>query len=474
MCQHSKFIFNKYINKRILVSCGKCEACQQQKANLRATRIRNHNVNSSLCLFITLTYSNKFVPYVKTQNLFIDKRLHLQSIDIPVWRDFYFRYYRNHKITKFNLTQIGSFKSSDIVPYAYDVPQLVKKPGCTGIIYWPDLQNFIKRLRTNLKRDLGYKEYISYYGVGEYGNHDGRGTFRPHFHLLVYFPKASFTTIRPVVVKSWPFGDMSKSSKRIQVALDASSYLASYINKSSGFPAILQSPAFRQKHSHSFHFGVGSDCFSLSSLLSKVESGDFCYRRQYVKDGVPLLASLPIPEYVISRFFPKFKGYSSFTSDEILQLLRFPVYLWNRLGYSRVGLILPELSYSVDDYRRFVIHLRHCVDYYIEVTGKTVFDYSIDYLRVWSARFCYIFKHSFDDIKCVADFGEFYENANEFVAGFVRALTLPRSGTIFYQCNPNKRKSVVCNDAKLSEQFLRKMQTRNINAIVLSSIDDEF
>ena len=60
MCEHSKYVHNKYIHKSILVSCGKCSACLQQKANARAQRIRNHN-DGRLCLFLTLTYDNRFV-----------------------------------------------------------------------------------------------------------------------------------------------------------------------------------------------------------------------------------------------------------------------------------------------------------------------------------------------------------------------------------------------------------------------------
>ena len=69
MCDFTKYVYNKYIRKSLAVECGKCPACLQRKANARAMRIRNHN-DGKLCLFITCTYDNRFVPYVKVDDLF--------------------------------------------------------------------------------------------------------------------------------------------------------------------------------------------------------------------------------------------------------------------------------------------------------------------------------------------------------------------------------------------------------------------
>ena len=64
MCTHSKYVYNKYTRRKVLVPCGRCEACQQKKAALRANRIRNNVSNGYIALFITLTYKNEFVPYI--------------------------------------------------------------------------------------------------------------------------------------------------------------------------------------------------------------------------------------------------------------------------------------------------------------------------------------------------------------------------------------------------------------------------
>lgn len=476
MCTQSRYVYNKYINRSILVPCGKCPSCQQAKANLRALRIRNHNQDANnLCLFVTLTYSNDFVPYVKSNDLYNLSPVKESAVNIPVYRDKGIKQITSHKV--------GSFLSSDCRPYCHNIPELRRKNGCTGVILWSDVQKFIKRLRINLQRFSNYNEKISYIAVGEYGSH----TYRPHFHLLIYFPKASIEDVRPYIIKAWPFGDMSRANKRIQVAIDASSYLASYLAKSANLPKILESTPFRQKHSHSLHFGVGSRVFELASILEKIDRGDCSYNREVLKDGKPMLVALPIPEYVVGRFFPKFKGYSAFTPDEIYELLRLPRQLWNKKGRYLGDLVIkngskvieicnritkflpPELCYNYDDYRKFVVHLRNCVDYYIMQTGKTIFDYAIDYNRVWTTRSSYILKHSYDD---VTSFADFYENAVDFVHNTRIAPTLRTD--IFYEINPNARSMVVCSSDKLFDMFLKKEQIKDTNSFILSELDEEF
>ena len=467
MCTHGKYVHNKYIHKSVFVSCGKCDSCIQQKANARALRIRNHN-DGRLCLFVTLTYENRFVPYVPTYQL--SNINDMSDYDIGVYRDSDVRFYRGRKIFTDDSSLLTSFPASDFKKYCLDAPQLNKKSDCTGIIYWPDVQNFIKRLRINIKRFYpeNYEIKVTYWAVGEYGSH----TYRPHFHLLIYFSKGTLEEIRPIIAKSWPYADMLRKNKRIQQAIDASSYVASYVNKSANLPKILESSVIRQKHSHSLYFGANLPCFSLPSLLEKTDRGDLSYSREVLKDGKPLLVSLPIPKYVINRYFPKFKGYSSFSPSEIRELLRFPIQLWDKLGQNLVRpyqLIASEFAYSKDDFHKFVVHLRNCVNTYCRITGNTIYDYSIDYERVWFQRWNYVYKHSYDD---VTNWFDFFENINQFIDTLdVSAPTLP-SG--HYVLNPNERSYVKISSRNLSDLFIKKENIKNINSFALSSIDEEF
>ena len=64
MCTHKRYVLNPYIHKRILVDCGKCEACQQEKAIMRTNRIRNEYDDNHIMLFATLTYDRSSCPFV--------------------------------------------------------------------------------------------------------------------------------------------------------------------------------------------------------------------------------------------------------------------------------------------------------------------------------------------------------------------------------------------------------------------------
>ena len=70
MCTHSRFIFNPYSRKNVLVKCGKCPSCLQEKAFARAQRIKNNYSDGTICLFFTLTYSNDFIPYIDRDDVY--------------------------------------------------------------------------------------------------------------------------------------------------------------------------------------------------------------------------------------------------------------------------------------------------------------------------------------------------------------------------------------------------------------------
>ena len=53
MCVNKRYVLNPYIHKRILVDCGKCEACQQERAIMRTNRIRNEYDSNYIMLFGT-------------------------------------------------------------------------------------------------------------------------------------------------------------------------------------------------------------------------------------------------------------------------------------------------------------------------------------------------------------------------------------------------------------------------------------
>lgn len=487
MCTNSFYVYNKYAHKRLLVPCGHCPACLQAKANRRATRIRNHSSKDKVCFFVTLTYSNASVPYFKMDDLrkfesqFFENP---ESVDpIPIYRDFDYRKRKSFGYNRFSVDKPLTFVEPDFLKqYLYrnfgsegfgHLPSLTKKRDCVGAIYYKDVQNFLKRLRINLQRKYNYYDEISYFASSEYG-----GTFkRPHFHLLIFCQRDSWKHVKSAIIESWPYGDMLRADKRVQFSKDASSYVASYVNSSASLPKVLQIRAIREKHSMSKNFGCGVSDFSLNSILEKVESRDMSYHRRVSLNGVPVLVALPIPQYVINRYFPKFTGYSRTPDPEISLLLRLPEYLlFHRYGRFLEREVLDKFpstifgDYPPDEVHAFIVRISNCFRKYHQTTGRNIYDYSIDYVRTWNAYQSYVLRKSYE-FKDMA-FEDFYENIKDFVDGNIRALTLPKYAN--YCLDPNEREDIVQTSRELTDLFFKKDKTRKINGFVLESVYDDF
>ena len=64
MCTNQRLIVNKYTGHELYVPCGKCEACQQEKAAHRVSRIKSNLKDGYVTLLVSLTYNRFSCPYV--------------------------------------------------------------------------------------------------------------------------------------------------------------------------------------------------------------------------------------------------------------------------------------------------------------------------------------------------------------------------------------------------------------------------
>ena len=103
----------------------------------------------------------------------------------------------------------------------------------------------------------------------------------------------------------------------------------------------------------------------LSAILEKADRQTLTYNRITVKDGVPCITPVPIPKYVINRFFPKFKGYSYVTDDEIRKLLLVP----ERLAAYVAGKSIVN-SWTSDEIHEYKVRLTHLSDLFVKTLGN--------------------------------------------------------------------------------------------------------
>lgn len=219
-CLHPKHLTNPYNKQLVIAPCGWCSACLQHRSDQWKLKTQLEAQKSRFTLFVTLTYSEQFVPKFTVDEL----RSLLKESDV----------------SKFDSSVLGSNSYFSVFNGYARIP-LVKH-----------LQDFIKRLRQNVYRCKNIPEpqkLLRYVGVSEYGE----TTYRPHYHLLL-FTESEFLAdnIEDFVSKAWSLYDKStqlrvsigRTSAEV-VREDAYGYVASYLNCFSSLPKVLQLRSFR-------------------------------------------------------------------------------------------------------------------------------------------------------------------------------------------------------------------------------------
>lgn len=387
MCLNKRKI-RKPDGRILFVKCGVCDACQQERANRVAMRIENNKIRDGkhLNLFLTLTYDNKFIPYVYTHDVY--RILDCQDDGykcnyIPVYRDYQIRRVRKKSLSIDDLNRVhydwfsiancmdnllygdkvyrtlsknlhdslrvGQLEIlpeyldyfteqniSELRPYNISIGkdasgktiQIPNNDYKVGVLLNSDIQNFWKRLDINLKRKYKYYGSYSRFSVGEYG----KSSYRPHFHAILQIPSEDFAVFYQAIFDSWKYSSPEQLSNGIEVECHAASYVASYLCKSSDVPIIYKIPPFSSKYSCSQNYGLYHPDFSFASIVRKIEERNLTYSVK-VKQGNTLVErSCLLPVSVLSAYFPKFKGFNKLTSFEIESVYEYPRYYLSRFA----------------------------------------------------------------------------------------------------------------------------------------------
>lgn len=424
MCTNSRFIVNKYDGRKYFVTCGHCDACKQEKADAHVKRILHEQMtNSCLPVFITLTYENKYIPYIKKSevDLFLSNPL---ENDIILYRD-------NDIIN--NFTGLDLFGTSKEINKSLNTDfKFIRKKLNNGrykllddkvsVVFLRDIQLFFKRLKINFFR-AGYTGYFSYYYASEYGEKYNRG----HFHILAFIDKEYYKRFQLLVNKSWPYADLLKFRKcgdcfrqSIEVAKNPAKYVASYLNCKSYLPSFLQvAKPFKPFTHFSNGFGCNLSEFSLPSLLSKVFDGNLDFTYTSVKNGISSVCVSRIPKYVLSRYFPKFKGYNKINADSLIGCCLRPSNIFRCSEYIE--------KYSVDEVNE-TYKLLCSLQKRVKSFGISLLDWSFAYPRVWSIYASEGIRNSFDDVRSVQDLFVHYDNIQSYFSGDIPNLFLDEIG----------------------------------------------
>lgn len=467
MCTQGRWITNKYTHAKFFVKCGHCEACLQEKASRRSSRIRNEYSKDRICLFVTLTYDRYSCPFILKSD--VEKRVS----PLPIYRMYTTRrnHEKNRNVRVFHRVVLDICSNPDFY-YAFSADSdgncslnrlrtLSHQRGKIGVCWFKDIQNFEKRLRINFFRKHGRKLDVKFYNTTEYGE----CTNRPHAHILLFIRPEDEEDVRHAISEAWPYAHVPPHGKQIQFAVDAAGYVASYVNSGSDFPKFL-SGNFPPKHSYSKDFGCGLRSFLLPQILEKVDNGMLVYfkRDSRSQSGI---ADVPIPKYVINRYFPLFKGYS-----------RLPVYDVYSIVYGSSGSDLCRddcykfLEYTPEDVHKLKVRLDNAYLKYHTITGNDRFQYARDYERVWRCYRSTIYRIYVQDdsindaYKYYNIYEKLYKKSDLEVSD---ELSIQPPNGIFIR-NPNEFPQNVNDTVRMTQVYHSYLKTKKVNNIALSAM----
>ena len=473
MCINKRFIVNPYTKRSLYVNCGYCPACLQEKAIRRVRRIKNTESDANECMMVSLTYARGCVPYIDRSEAY--NFAHGRLSYLNVYRDYFFRRVRIDSSYDFEYRSKPGKVVLEKVPFEFQVDfdknkDLKHERGKIGVAFYPDVQAFVARLRLNLKRLYNYDGKFKTFCCSEYGTK----SLRPHFHLLVFYPKGDFEVLRSAIIKSWPFSRLQDFPRSIEKCYRGASYVASYVNCGTKFPVFLKS-YFKPKHSYSKGFGLANRNFTLSAILSAYERGSLSYGVLKSNGKTFELSRFLIPKYVIHRYFPKFKGYSRIDPltlyDNMRRLAKGEFDEFNKsvtpLYLSDVECLKVHTRLN-NAFARFVADKPDCYP-------STFDDYYLLHINIWNMYNSNLLRFNMenDDVFLF----EKYDNLEEvdclvrrgdmrFPVGFTREMLSNH--------DPNKYPHNVVKDYSLRNSFHTNIKHRAVTNAVLSQISEEW
>jgi hypothetical protein len=353
-CQHRSFITNKYNGARIAVDCGQCDYCIHKKAQKASMRVKTAGSAFKYSYFVTLTYDNEHIPLMACKVLHSDYDdvigisgdIHFgheyhryipvseyQCDDDSMLRHIFFeqvqgtvpfdREIKEYAPVKDNwflsMAAIRSFihKTQSVDKTDYPASEQYGRDNLIPFLNYVDVQNYIKRLRKYLYKQLGSYETLHFYAVGEYGPVH----FRPHYHILLFTNSEEVSKVlRYCHDKSWKFGRSD-----FQIARGgSSSYVSSYVNSLSSAPLLYRScRAFKPRSRASLgFFEKGCDFVEGDDPYAQIEQkiDSVVNGRIHNFNGLSIRSTPPMS--YIRTLLPRFSSTRNDDSIAIARVLR--------------------------------------------------------------------------------------------------------------------------------------------------------
>ncbi len=336
------------------VPCGTCPACLSAKANKRASLIRSTNPEGTTCYFVTLTYSNDFLPYVDLNDLircydeYYEANRSVDSLSscpfiVPVYRNCYYTYGHGSEVLHREPKQVGFITRESLklsrVEFNNELGSLMfpvsghsdfDMTGKISVAFHEDKDKFLNRLRRKVYDAIGSYRSLKFYYAPEYGP----TTARFHIHFIIWCDdKIDYNTFKSFVKDCWPYMDYKQNREFCEIAVNASSYVSQYVNCSAEIsPLLLDIAPLRCSHS----LGIGFDVpeFHLNTVTPSESNFNFDFHKEFVSPSGSIKSyHFTLPPRVGYRYFPRCKSFSYLNEEKVVEL------------YTRV-FYMPVLTYN--------------------------------------------------------------------------------------------------------------------------------
>lgn len=294
-CEKPTYQFNRYLDRDVRVSCGKCPACLNAKAKNWITRLETEAQYHKYAFMVNLTYDDAHLPVLG----FSDD---MESLE-----------YVNRDSECIPLHELLSYDNeSRDLEYLSD---RLRDPLGLPVVFAPDVQKFLKRLNKYI-----YEHYTNSYGNFRYFFcfEYGPTTFRTHAHGIIYHSIDRLADeFQEVVSKNWALGDSPTSCI---YGPGGFSYVAQYVNLLTHLPAFYSHPKFHQSPIFSKFPSIGTRTLLDSEIRDIYDRKPI--RRSLWNPSAGRYVNLPVSSAFKDRFFPKCPQYNTRSFADRVALYR--------------------------------------------------------------------------------------------------------------------------------------------------------
>lgn len=286
----------------MVVPCCRCNGCLLHKANEWSMRVASEIEHNPYSIFFTLTYSNKYLPTLKRQQV-DDKVFWTSSHDDNIRFDTKRDVQRLDSIVvdgRFSNVPIANDSRDDVIPYASK----------------RDIQLYLKSLRRDVEQkfqNYGSEKLIRYYIISEYGP----TTYRPHYHAVVFSKsrEVSEYLLEFALYQNWQMCDKTLFQQYAQYCdAGTAGYVSNYVTSVASLPKVFKEQSIVPFRLSSKAPSIGYDWMDKEKIFEDVSRGVIEYLTSVPRIDKKYL--LRYPKQYLSRLFPKCYRYRHLTDSE--------------------------------------------------------------------------------------------------------------------------------------------------------------